>query len=120
MFSVVLKEVLLVGSAAGCYNLISETNWTFSCSVSTHLSGKSLCKVMAATWADIVADTKSLVKVKRIEMRTGFYRTIKGEGAQQVGHLIKVLKNPKTCLNKFRPMNSKLCPRTRNWSSFSS
>ena len=39
MFSVVLKVVLLVGSVAGCYKLISETNWTFSGSVSTHFSG---------------------------------------------------------------------------------
>ena len=52
MFSVVLKVVLLVGSVAGCYKLISETNWTFFGSVSIHFSGKSLSKVMAATWQE--------------------------------------------------------------------
>ena len=52
MFSVVLKVVLLIGSVAGCYKLISETNWTFSGSVWTYFSGKYLSKVMAATWQE--------------------------------------------------------------------
>ena len=46
MFSVVLKVVLLIGSVASCYKLISETNWTFSGSVWSHFSGKYLSKVM--------------------------------------------------------------------------